>query len=278
MSDVPFVTLNNGVQIPQLGFGVFQVDPPETAKAVSTALAAGYRHVDTAQMYRNEQGVGRAIAESGLPHDELFVTTKLDNDGHGRDRALRAFDGSLEALGLEKVDLFLIHWPLPHKDLFVETWRALEEIYREGRARAIGVSNFTPHQLGRLLAETDVVPALDQVELHPFFAQAEQRGYDAEHEIVTEAWSPIGGQGGTVLDDPTIGTLAQKYGKSPAQVVIRWHIQLDNVVIPKSTTPSRIKENFEVFDFELADEDVAMITGLNRDERVGPDPTTFTGG
>lgn len=275
MSDVPVVRLNNGVEIPQLGYGVFQVPPPDTAGVVAEALKAGYRHIDTAQMYGNEKGVGQAIAESDIDRADLFITSKLNNDKHGRDKALRGFDGTLDALGLDTIDLFLIHWPMPAQGLFVETWQALEEVYREGRARAIGVSNFTPHHLGRLAAETQVVPALDQVELHPFFTQAAQRAYDADHEIATEAWSPIGGQGGSVLHDPTIATLAEKYGKSPAQVVLRWHIQLGNVVIPKSVTPARIAENIDIFDFELDAEDVTTVSALNKDDRVGPDPDKF---
>ncbi len=275
MAEVPTIRLNNGVEIPQLGFGVFQVPPPETQAAVSEALKAGYRHIDTAEMYGNEEGVGAAIEQSGIPREDVFITSKLNNGNHGRDAALSAFDGTLKALGIERIDLFLIHWPLPSKGLFVETWQALEEVYRDGRARAIGVSNFTAHHLGRILAETDVVPALNQIELHPYFTQAELRAFDAEHEIATEAWSPIGGQGGSVLSDPTIGALAEKYGKTPAQIVIRWHIELGNVVIPKSSKPERMAENFDVFDFEIDPDDHAMITGLDRGARVGPDPDNF---
>lgn len=275
MSDVPFVRFNNGVEIPQLGFGVFQVPPSDTAEVVLDALKAGYRHIDTAQMYGNEKGVGQAVAQAGIDRNDLFITSKLNNDAHGRDKALRAFEGTLADLGLEKIDLFLIHWPMPAQGLFVETWQALEEVYRDGRARAIGVSNFTAHHLGRLAAETEVTPALDQVELHPYFTQVPQRAYDADHEIATEAWSPIGGQGGKILDDPTVVALAKKYGKSPAQVILRWHIQLGNVVIPKSVTPSRIAENIDIFDFELETEDETMISALNKDERTGPDPDKF---
>ena len=207
MPDVPVLRLNNGVEIPQLGFGVFQVPPPETAEVVKTALRAGYRHIDTAQMYGNEKGVGQAVAESDLDRDDLFITSKLNNDAHGRDNALRAFDGTLAALGLERIDLFLIHWPIPRQGLFVETWQALEEVYRDGRARAIGVSNFTPHHLGRLAAETEITPALDQIELHPYLTQVEARAYNADHEIATEAWSPIGGQGGRLVAYTDTGVL-----------------------------------------------------------------------
>lgn len=277
MPDVPTIRMNNGVDIPQLGYGVFQVPPPQTKQAVLDALAAGYRHIDTAEMYRNEEGVGAALAESDLASDDVFVTSKLNNDNHRRDDALRAFDATLKALGVERIDLFIIHWPIPSQNLFVEAWKALEEVYRDGRARAIGVSNFTAHHLRRLFAETEVQPALNQIELHPHFSQREMREFDADHEIVTEAWSPIGGQGGSVLSDPTVGALAQKYAKTPAQVVLRWHVQLGNVVIPKSTHPERMAENMNIFDFELADGDMAMISGMDNGQRVGPDPDHFGG-
>ena len=275
MSDVPMIRFNNGVEIPQLGFGVFQVPPAETKRAVLAAFEAGYRHIDTAEMYRNEEGVGAALAESGLARDEVFITSKLNNGNHHHDDALRAFDVTLKALGIDQIDLFIIHWPLPAQDLYVEAWRALEEIYRDGRTRAIGLSNFTARQIGRLRAETEVVPALNQIELHPYLSQAEMRAYDAAHQIVTEAWSPIGGQGGAVLSDPTLSALGEKYGKSPAQVVLRWHIELGNVIIPKSTHAERMAENFDIFDFELAPDDVAMISGLDRNGRVGPNPDSF---
>jgi 2,5-diketo-D-gluconate reductase A len=275
VSDVPTIRFNNGVDIPQLGFGVFQVPPAETERAVLAAFEAGYRHIDTAEMYRNEEGVGAAVAASGLARDEIFITSKLNNGNHRRDDALRAFDGTLKALGIDQIDLFIIHWPLPAQDLYVEAWRALEEIYRDGRARAIGLSNFTARHIGRLLAETEVVPALNQIELHPYLTQAEMRAFDAEHEIVTEAWSPLGGQGGSVLSDPRVAALGEKYGKTPAQVVLRWHIELGNVVIPKSTHPERMAENFDLFDFELASDDVTMISELDRNGRVGPNPETF---
>jgi 2,5-diketo-D-gluconate reductase A len=278
VSDVPMIRFNNGVEIPQLGFGVFQVPPAETKRAVLAAFEAGYRHIDTAEMYRNEEGVGAAFAESGLARDEVFITSKLNNGNHRHDDALRAFDGTLKALGIDQIDLFIIHWPLPAQDLYVEAWRALEEIYGDGRARAIGLSNFTARHIGSLLAETEVVPVLDQIELHPYLAQAEMRAYDAEHQIVTEAWSPLGGQGGSVLSDPAVAALGEKYGKTPAQVVLRWHIELGNVVIPKTTHPERMAENFDIFDFELAPDDLAMINGLDRNGRVGPNPETFGGG
>jgi len=274
MTDQPTVSLNNGVPIPQLGFGVFKVPPAETAEIVGRALAAGYRHIDTAAMYGNEAEVGRAVAESGIPRDELFVTTKLNNDAHGTDEALRAFEDSRRKLGLDVVDLYLIHWPLPSQNRYVETWRALEKLRGDGVVRAIGVSNFQSAHLQRLLDETDTVPALNQIELHPYLTQEALRRFDADHGIATEAWSPLA-RGGTLLRDQVVTSTAEKYGRTPAQIVLRWHLQLGNVVIPKSATPSRIEENFAVFDFELADDDVAAISGLNRDERTGPDPDAF---
>ena len=270
---VPNVQVNNGVQIPQLGFGVFQIDPAETAAAVTTAFEVGYRHIDTAEMYGNEKGVGEAIAASGLARDEVFVTSKLNNGFHAYDDALRAFDQTLADLKLEQIDLFLIHWPLPKVGDYVETWRALEKIYADGRARAIGVSNFQAHHLRRLHEETTVIPAVNQIEVHPYLTQEELRAFDAEHEIATEAWSPIA-QGG-VLGDPVITELARTYGKSAAQIVLRWHLQLGNIVFPKSTTRSRVQENFEIFDFELSDADMALISALNKDERTGPNPDEF---
>ena len=270
---VPNVQLNNGVQIPQLGFGVFQIDPAETAAAVSTAFEVGYRHIDTAEMYGNEKGVGEAIAASGLARDEVFVTSKLNNGFHAYDDALRAFDQTLADLQLDQIDLFLIHWPLPKVGDYVETWRALEKIYADGRARAIGVSNFQAHHLRRLHEETTVIPAVNQIEVHPYLTQDELRAFNAEHEIATEAWSPIA-QGG-VLGDPVITELARTYGKSAAQIVLRWHLQLGNIVFPKSTTRGRVQENFEIFDFELGDADMALISALNKDERTGPNPDEF---
>jgi 2,5-diketo-D-gluconate reductase A len=274
MTQVPNIRLNNGVEIPQFGFGVFQVPPEETEQAVRDALDAGYRHIDTAQMYQNEEGVGRALAESGLARDEVFLTTKLNNDNHGHDAALRALDGSLTKLGVDHVDLFLIHWPRPEDGRYVETWRALEKIAAEGKSRSIGVSNFTIEHLERLAAETGTVPAVNQIELHPRFPQGELRRYHADHGIATEAWSPIG-QGGDLLQDPTLGTLAERYGKTPAQVVLRWHVQLGNIVFPKSMRPERMRENIDVFDFELSDDDMQAVSGLDTGTRMGPDPDEF---
>jgi len=267
---VPNVRLNNGVEIPQLGFGVFQIKPEDTVEAVTTALEVGYRHIDTAQMYRNEKEVGEAIAKSGIDPSEIFVTSKLNNNKHDFDDALAAFDQTLDDLRLDRIDLFLIHWPLPKVGNFVDTWKALERIYQEGRARSIGVSNFQPQHLRRLHQETTVVPAVNQIELHPYLTQDELRAFDAEHGIATEAWSPIA-QGG-VLEDATITDLASSYGKTSAQVVLRWHIQLGNIVFPKSVKQGRMRENFEIFDFELTDTDTSLISALNKDERTGPNP------
>ncbi|MEV6232944.1 aldo/keto reductase [Saccharopolyspora shandongensis] len=274
MTQVPNITLNTGAHMPQLGYGVFQVPADQVVEPVLAALRAGYRSIDTAAVYGNEEGVGKAIADSGLKREELFVTTKLWNDSQGYDSALKAFDESLTKLGLDHVDLYLIHWPVASKDKYVETWKALQQLHADGRAKAIGVSNFQVPHLRRLLDETDVVPAVNQIELHPNLPQAELRAFHAEHGIATEAWSPLG-QGKGLLDDVALASLAEKYGKSPAQVVLRWQIQLGNIAIPKSVTPSRIKENLEVFDFELADDDVAAITALKTGVRVGPDPDTF---
>jgi 2,5-diketo-D-gluconate reductase A len=277
MTDVPDVSLNNGRSIPQLGFGVFQIDPAETAQAVRTALEVGYRHIDTAEMYGNEKEVGEGIRSSDVSRDDVYVTSKLNNGFHRPDDARRAFDGTLEALGFDHVDLFLIHWPLPtlYDGDFVSTWKALEDFYRDGRARSIGVSNFTPHQLRRLARESEVIPAVNQVEVHPFFTNDEVRAYGAEHGIATEAWSPIA-QGG-VLKDPTISTIAERVGKSTAQVTLRWHVQLGHIVFPKSVTRERVQANFEIFDFELTDEDLMLISALDQGEkgRTGPNPETF---
>jgi 2,5-diketo-D-gluconate reductase A len=273
VSSVPIVTLNNAVEIPQLGFGVFQIEPDETTSATLTALEIGYRHIDTAQMYGNEKEVGQAVRDSGLPRDDIFVTTKLNNGFHAHDDALTAFDQSLADLKFEYVDLFLIHWPLPSVGDFVETWHAMEEIYSSGRARSIGVSNFQPHHLRRLLGESTVVPAVNQIEVHPYLTQDDVRAFNAQHHIATEAWSPIAQ--GKVLDEPAIVRIADAHGKSPAQVTLRWHIQRGDIVFPKSVTPSRVRENFEIFDFELSDVDMASITELNRDERTGPNPDEF---
>ena len=274
MATVPTIRLNNGVEIPQLGFGVYQVPPEDTADAVSTALEIGYRHIDTAEMYGNEKGVGEAVARSGIDRCEVFVTSKLNNGFHRRDDALRAFDQSLADLGFEYLDLFLIHWPLPGIDVdYVETWKAMEEIYASGRCRAIGVSNFQAHHLRRLFSQAQVRPAVNQIEVHPYLTQEELRAFDADHEIVTEAWSPIAQ--GKVLDDPAIVAIAERLGRTPAQVVLRWHVQRGDVVFPKSVSRQRMQENFELFDFELGTEDMATLTGLDRGERTGPDPDTF---
>ncbi len=276
VSKVPHITLNNGVAMPQLGYGVWQVPDDEAFTAVGNALEAGYRSIDTAAIYGNEEGTGKALAASGIARDELFVTTKLWNDAQGYDSTLRAFDESLNKLGLEYVDLYLIHWPLPAQGTFVDTYRAFEKIYEEGRAKAIGVSNFQPAHLERLLGETSVVPAVNQIELHPRLQQSEARAFHARHGIATEAWSPLG-QGKDLLTDATVTRLAEKHGRTPAQIVLRWHLQLGNVVIPKSVTPSRIKENIDVFGFELDDADMAAIAALDSGTRLGPDPDTFNG-
>ncbi|GAB1510640.1 aldo/keto reductase [Actinophytocola sp. KF-1] len=271
---VPNITLNNGVEMPQLGFGVFQVPDDETEAAVTAALDAGYRSIDTAKIYGNEEGVAAALAKSGVPRDELFVTTKLWNSDQGYDSALRAFDASLSRLGLEYLDLYLIHWPTPQRDKYVETWRAFEKLLADGRVRAIGVSNFQPGHLRRLVDETGTVPAVNQVELHPYLTNEAVRAADAEHGIATEAWSPLA-KGGDLLAEDVVTSLAKKYDRTAAQVVLRWHLQLGNVVIPKSVTPSRIAENIDVFGFELADDDVAALSGLDRGLRTGPDPDRF---
>jgi len=273
MTSVPDLTLNNGVTIPQLGFGVFQIPPDATRKATLAALEVGCRHVDTAQMYWNEACAGQAVRDSGLDRGDVFVTSKLNNSFHAYDDALAAFDRSLAELEFDYLDLFLVHWPMPAVGDFVETWRAMEEIYRSGRSKAIGVSNFQPNHLDRLRSETDVLPAVNQVEVHPYFTQTDVRSYGVEHGIVTEAWSPIAQ--GKVLDDPTIGRIAERYGKTPAQVTLRWHIQRGDVVFPKSATRSRVEENFAIFDFELGDDDMTDISLLDRDERIGPHPDKF---
>ena len=275
MSAVPDVMLSNGQKIPQFGFGVFQVKPEDTVQAAATALQAGYRHIDTAQMYGNEKQVGEAISASGLDRAEVFVTSKLGNGAHRPDDARRAFDDSLAALGTDYLDLFLIHWPLPtqYDGDYVSTWHALEEFYRDGRARSIGVSNFQPHHLRRLHTECDIPPAVNQIEVHPYLTQDEVREFCAGHQIAIEAWSPIAQ--GKVLDDPTIVSIAGRAGKTPAQVVLRWHIERGDIIFPKSVTPARIAENIDIFDFELSGEDTEAISALNKNLRTGPDPDKF---
>jgi 2,5-diketo-D-gluconate reductase A len=277
MSNVPVVDLNDGTRIPQLGFGVFQIEPDQTAAAVKAALDIGYRHIDTAEMYGNEKEVGEGVREAGLDRADVFITSKLNNGFHKPDDARRAFDGTLSALDSEYVDLFLIHWPLPtlYGGDFVSTWKVLEEFARDGRARSIGVSNFQPAHLERLAQETATVPAVNQVEVHPYFTNEEVRAYGRQHGIATEAWSPIAQ--GKVLGDPVIERIADAVGKSPAQVVLRWHIQRGDIVFPKSVSPDRMKANFEIFDFELDGSDMDAISALDQGEsgRTGPNPDKF---
>ena len=269
----PALTLNNGVEIPQLGFGVFQIPTDDTVSAVSKAFEVGYRHIDTAAMYGNESEVGQAVRDSGLAREDVFITTKLDNDSHGYDEARAAFDASIGALGLDYVDLYLIHWPQPANDRYIDTWRAFEQIYADGRAKSIGVSNFQPNHLRRLIAETTVVPAVNQVEVHPTFTQPELRAVHADLGIVTEAWSPLGQAAD--LDNATVTRIAGSLDKTPAQVVLRWHLQRGDVVFPKSATPERIEANFGVFDFDLSGSDLADSDALDAGNRMGPDPDEF---
>ncbi len=274
---VPNLTLNNGVEIPQLGFGVFQVPDAETEAAVSEALAAGYRSIDTAMIYDNERAVGQAIAKSGIARDELFITTKLWNSDQGRDTTRPAYEASLERLGLDHVDLYLIHWPKPAADRYVETWEAMEELYAAGAVRAIGVSNFLPDHLRRVIDLGGTVPAVNQIELHPALHQSEATDFGAKYDIATEAWSPIA-RGGEMLANEVITGIAGRVGRTPAQVILRWHIQQGRIVIPKSVTPSRIRENFDIFAFELTADDLAAIDGLEvpgNAGRIGPDPAEF---
>ncbi|CAN5696662.1 aldo/keto reductase [soil metagenome] len=277
MSTVPPITLNDGTTIPQLGFGVFQIAPDETAGAVRTALEIGYRHIDTAEMYGNEKEVGQGIRDAGMHRGDVFITSKLNNGFHKPDDARRAFDDTLKALESDYVDLFLIHWPLPtrYDGDFVSTWNVLEEFARDGRARSIGVSNFQPAHLDKLAAGSATVPAVNQIEVHPYLTNDEVRAYGQQHGIVTEAWSPIAQ--GKVLDDPAITAIAEATGKTPAQVVLRWHIQRGDVVFPKSVTPERMRQNHDIFDFELGGDDLAAISGLDKGEagRTGPNPDTF---
>lgn len=272
---IPEVTLNNGLAMPQLGFGVFQVPNDECAKAVSAALEAGYRSLDTAAIYRNEEGVGDAISRFGASREDLFITSKLWNGDQGYDSTLRAFDASLKRLGLEYLDLYLIHWPTPDRDLYVDTWKALETLYSEGRVKAIGLSNFQPDHIQRILDAGEVIPAVNQIELHPYLTQTTLRNLHKELGIQTEAWSPLGQ--GLVLADPVIANIAAAHKRSASQIVLRWHLQIGNVTIPKSITPSRIRENFDVFDFELTESEVSSIDQLDRDHRTGLHPDTFHG-
>lgn len=273
MTTVPTVTLNDGVEIPQLGFGVFQVDPADTQEVVEKALEVGYRHIDTAKIYGNEEGVGAALKAAGLPRDEVFVTTKLWNSDQGHDSTLAAFEASLERLGLDTVDLYLIHWPTPAKDTYVDTWRAFETLLADGRTRSIGVSNFRAQDLDRLASEGLTVPSVNQIELHPYLTQDTLRAYGAEHGIATEAWSPLAQ--GKVLDDPVITDIAAKHDADPGQVVLAWQLALGNIVFPKSVTPERIASNFAALDVTLEDAEVEAISALNKDERTGPDPAEF---
>ncbi|TWT03649.1 aldo/keto reductase [Planomicrobium sp. CPCC 101079] len=266
-----FVTLNNGLKMPQLGFGVWQVPDEGATAAVAKALEVGYRSIDTAMIYKNEKGVGQAIKESGISREELFITTKVWNSDQGYDNTLRAFDESLERLGLDYVDLYLIHWPTPQFDEYIDTYKALEKLYKDGRVKAIGVCNFEIEHLERLLAECEVPPVLNQVECHPYLAQFELKAFCAEHNIFVEAWSPLD-QGGEALQDETIKKIAEAHGKTTAQVILRWHLQNNSIVIPKSVTPSRIEENFDVFGFELTAEEMDQITGLNKNRRKGSHP------
>ncbi len=277
VGNVPLITLNDGNRIPQLGFGVFKVPPEETAAAVRDAMAVGYRHIDTAQMYGNERGVGEGIRDAGLDRAQVFITSKLNNGFHRPDDSRRAFDDTLRELGTDYVDLFLIHWPLPtlYDGDFVSTWKALEEFKADGRARSIGVSNFQIHHLQELARETSVTPAVNQIEVHPYFTNDEVRAYGVEHDIATQGWSPIAC--GKVLGDPVVVRIAKAYGVHPAQVVLRWHIQRGDIVFPKSSHPQRMKDNFEIFDFDLGDEEIEALAALDKGEpgRMGPNPDTF---
>jgi diketogulonate reductase-like aldo/keto reductase len=273
VADVPSVRLSDGVEVPQVGFGVWQIPFDETQRAVEEALAAGYRHIDTAAVYGNERGVAAGVAASGVPREEIFITTKLWNSEQGFDSTLAAFERSLEGLDSDHVDLYLIHWPVPAKDLYLDTWRAFERIHAEGGARTIGVSNFRVADLERLSAEAETMPTINQIELHPLLQQEELRAWHAERGIATEAWSPLAQ--GEILENGTLATIAAHRERTVAQVILRWHVQLGNVVIPKSVTPERIRANLDLFDFELTEDDMAAITRLDADHRTGPDPETF---
>ena len=274
---VPTIALNDGTSIPQLGFGVFQVPPEETAATVTTALEVGYRHIDTAEMYQNEAGVGDAIRASGLARDDLYVTSKLNNGFHEPDAARRAFDDTMDKLGIDELDLFLIHWPLPtlYDGDYVSTWRVLAELKEQGRVRSVGVSNFEPAHLDRIVEETGVVPVINQIEVHPFFTNEDARKGSHRHQVAVEAWSPIAK--GAVVDDPTIREIAEAHGKTPSQVTLRWHVERGDIVFPKSMKRERMEENFAIFDFTLTEDEVARIGGLDRGEdgRTGPNPNTF---
>ncbi|CAH2785962.1 MAG: Methylglyoxal reductase, dihydroxyacetone producing @ 2,5-didehydrogluconate reductase (2-dehydro-D-gluconate-forming) (EC [uncultured Paraburkholderia sp.] len=274
-SSEPQLKLNDGNSIPQVGLGVWQAKPDETVIAVREALQAGYRHVDTAAIYGNEEGVGQGLRESGVPREEVFVTTKIWNDAQGKDSTRKALHESLQRLKLSSVDLLLIHWPTPQRDRFVDTWKTMIALRDKGLVRSIGVSNFTAAHLQRLVNETGVTPVINQIETHPYMQQLEMRKVHERLGILTEAWSPLAQN--RALDDATIERIAKKHGKTPAQVIIRWHLDSNHVVIPKSVTPARIRSNFDVFDFRLDADDMKAIAALNRDERLGPDPETFNG-
>ena len=267
------ITFNNGISIPQLGLGVFQVPPEDAQRVVETAIEAGYRHIDTAAAYNNESGVGAAIKSSGLPREDLFVTTKLRNGNQGYDEALLAYDESCQRLGLDQIDLYLVHWPFPSADRYVDSWRALERLHEEQRVRAVGVSNFLPEHLERLFAETELVPAVNQIELHPTFQQRDVADFGTERSIAVESYSPLGQ--GADLEHPTVAALADSYSKTPAQIVLRWHVQRGHIVIPKSNSADRIRSNFDVFDFSLSDDELDSITAMESGNRIGADPRTF---
>jgi len=276
MAAIPNIRLNNGIEMPQFGLGVFKMtEGPEVESSVLSALEMGYRGIDTAAGYRNESGVGRAVKASGLKREDLFITTKLGNGDHGYDAALKAFEASMELLDIGYLDLYLIHWPLPMYDRYVETWKAFIKLYEEKRIRAIGVSNFEPAHLERIITETNVTPAVNQVEYHPYLTQNVLRDFCDKHGIVIEAWSPLM-RGGDILDDEIIKRLASKYAKTPAQIVLRWDIDKGVVTIPKSVHPERIRENMDIFDFTLDKGDIAAIDSLNRDARIGPDPNVMS--